>query len=380
MDVVGPGVVVPRIVHAVPAGYPTNAPDDGVWGASILSLTIGADGKPVDIHVVRSRGERFDIAAIEAVKQSTYEPGMVDDKPVPVRVTMRVPFFSDYRPAIPMILPRINRAPGSAAGAVHPPVAVATATTPSDRVKVYVVGPGVTAPELLPFNLPPLPSGKCKKRNVVDGRVKFSLLVDTAGKPRNIMFLDALGTDLDKFALDSVASDRFNPGTHQAAPVVVSQSVEVDLHACAEETKDESGKKAYSLRLISQPQQRFDASPEPPEEAVLTSSEPSIEGASAGTSPVQRVGGGVSAPVVLRHAEAEFSDKARRAKYQGVCVLSLVVDSYGMPQNVKVVRPLGMGLDEKAVESVLRYRFKPAMKDGAPVPVMLNIEVSFRLY
>jgi TonB family protein len=94
-----------------------------------------------------------------------------------------------------------------------------------------------------------------------------------------------------------------------------------------------------------------------------------------------RVGGGISAPVPLNNVEAEFSDEARRAKYQGVCLISVIVDAQGNPQNPRVIRALGMGLDEKALEAVRKYKFKPAMKDGkTPVPVMITVEVNFRLY
>lgn len=94
-----------------------------------------------------------------------------------------------------------------------------------------------------------------------------------------------------------------------------------------------------------------------------------------------RVGGGISAPSVVYGPEAEFSDEARRAKYQGVCLIALIVDANGNPVNPRVIRPLGMGLDEKALEAVRKYKFKPALKDGrTPVPVMINIEVNFRLY
>jgi TonB family protein len=94
-----------------------------------------------------------------------------------------------------------------------------------------------------------------------------------------------------------------------------------------------------------------------------------------------QVGGGVSAPVPIFQPEAEFSDEARRAKYQGLCLISLIVDAQGNPQNPRVIRALGMGLDEKALEAVRKYKFKPAMKDGRrPVPVMITIEVNFRLY
>lgn len=95
---------------------------------------------------------------------------------------------------------------------------------------------------------------------------------------------------------------------------------------------------------------------------------------------VYRIGGGVSAPVPIFSPEAEFSDEARRAKYQGVCLVSLIVDAQGNPQNPRVVRGLGRGLDEKALEAVRKYKFKPAMKGNTPVPVMMSIEVNFKLY
>jgi TonB family protein len=94
-----------------------------------------------------------------------------------------------------------------------------------------------------------------------------------------------------------------------------------------------------------------------------------------------RVGGGISAPVLLYSIDAEFSDEARRAKYQGVCIVQIIVDAQGNPQNPRVVRALGMGLDEKALEAVRKYKFKPAMKDGkTPVAVPINVEINFRLY
>jgi protein TonB len=92
------------------------------------------------------------------------------------------------------------------------------------------------------------------------------------------------------------------------------------------------------------------------------------------------VGGGVAAPQLIFSVDPEFSDEARRAKYQGVCVVSLIVDAQGNPQRVAVVRHLGMGLDEKAVEAVKQYKFKPATLQGKPVPVEVNIEVNFRIY
>jgi TonB family protein len=91
-------------------------------------------------------------------------------------------------------------------------------------------------------------------------------------------------------------------------------------------------------------------------------------------------GGGVSAPQLIFSVDPEFSDEARRAKYQGICLVSLIVDAQGNPQHIHVVRPLGMGLDEKAVEAVKQYKFKPAYYQGHPVAVPLSVEVNFRIY
>jgi protein TonB len=94
---------------------------------------------------------------------------------------------------------------------------------------------------------------------------------------------------------------------------------------------------------------------------------------------VYRPGGGVSAPAILMKVEPEYSEEARKAKFQGTVVLMIVVDEHGMPRNLRVVRPLGLGLDEKALEAVSKWRFKPGMKDGKPVATEATVEVNFRL-
>lgn len=95
---------------------------------------------------------------------------------------------------------------------------------------------------------------------------------------------------------------------------------------------------------------------------------------------VYAVGGGVSAPRAIYDPEPEFSDEARQAKYRGTVILGVVIDQEGHPRNIRVVRSLGMGLDEKAMAAVRNWRFQPATKDDRPVAVIVNIEVNFRLY
>ncbi len=94
---------------------------------------------------------------------------------------------------------------------------------------------------------------------------------------------------------------------------------------------------------------------------------------------VYRIGGGVSAPSLLSKVEPEYSEEARKAKFQGTVVLSVVVDANGNPKELKVVRPLGLGLDQKAIEAVEKWHFRPGLKDGKPVAVAATIEVNFRL-
>jgi TonB family protein len=93
-----------------------------------------------------------------------------------------------------------------------------------------------------------------------------------------------------------------------------------------------------------------------------------------------RVGAGVSPPRPIYQPEPEFSEEARKAKYQGICTLALVVGAGGRPSNIHVQSSLGMGLDEKAIEAVKNWRFEPAMKDGHPVAVAIAVEVDFHLY
>lgn len=95
---------------------------------------------------------------------------------------------------------------------------------------------------------------------------------------------------------------------------------------------------------------------------------------------VFKVGGGVAAPVPIYKPEPEFTEEARRAKHQGTVMLALIVGPDGRTRDIRVVNKLGMGLDEKAVESARQWKFQPATKNGQPVAVAINIEVDFTLH
>lgn len=95
---------------------------------------------------------------------------------------------------------------------------------------------------------------------------------------------------------------------------------------------------------------------------------------------IYRVGGGVSAPRAIYDPEPEYSEEARKARYQGQVVLRCVIGPDGRAHDIIVQRSLGMGLDEKAIESVKQWKFEPARKDGQAVAVYVDIMVNFRLY
>lgn len=95
---------------------------------------------------------------------------------------------------------------------------------------------------------------------------------------------------------------------------------------------------------------------------------------------IYRVGNGVKPPKALRAPDPKYTESARQAKFQGTSVLWVVVDENGHPQMIRIVRAIGMGLDDAGVEAVRGWLFTPAELKGRPVAVAVNVEVNFRLY
>jgi TonB family protein len=85
-------------------------------------------------------------------------------------------------------------------------------------------------------------------------------------------------------------------------------------------------------------------------------------------------------PRPIYEPACEFSESARKAKFQGVAMLKFVVDEQGLPKNIHITKPLGYGLNEQALKCVEKWRFKPAEKDGQPIAAEIAVEVSFHMY
>ncbi len=269
----------------------------------------------------------------------------------------------------------------------------ASSSSPREHVKVYANEPGVAPPQLLPIEWPPITTGMCKDK--IDGDVELSLLVDTAGRARNIMFVHPVGNDADKFALQIAGRDLFKPGTVEGSPVVVAASLEIQIQSCAIKPQNGEGRAEYSIELRSVPIQKLGEPVNPPSKAVLAL-ENSVRNGNVDNSLADGIAArthssadssasvssidGTSLPVLLLAPQPTFSDGATQKKINGTCTIAAVIDAQGMPRNIEVVKRLDPGLDENAAFALSHYRFSPAMKDGEPVPFKIMVQVNFRLH
>ena len=194
----GPGVELPRLVDAVAAVYPAEAAAEEHPHVCLLSAVVWAGGAVRKLEVVRSAGEAYDRAAIDAVNQSKFEPGMVDGKPVPVRVTIRVPFVQQ-RPALPRV---VSHMPG-------------------------MDSEGITYPKPI-FQKEAEYSEKARKKRI-SGVVRISLVVTAEGLPSDIKVVQGIGYGLDEKAVEAVSQYRFKPAMRGDTPVAVAIQIQVQF-------------------------------------------------------------------------------------------------------------------------------------------------------
>jgi len=213
-----------------------------------------------------------------------------------------------------------------------------------DSEGVYFAVPGVITPvviERVPVEYPADAPG-----SAVEGITVMKLVVTEEGATTDIQVISSHGDAYDQAAVDALRRCKFDPATVNGKPVPIHIFARVRFFADKRETYPRIlshyglgvGQGAFSSNKFDKP------------------------------------------PVATYIAPAVFSEKARKAKYQGVVLVSTVIDEQGNPTDIKVVKSVGMGLDEKAVESVNRSRFQPAIKDGKPVAAQITIAVNFRLY
>jgi len=201
-----------------------------------------------------------------------------------------------------------------------------------DKDGVYIVGRDVTAPKLIRATpvVYPIDNGTIG----IEGSCTLSLVIGVDGTPSKYRLVHSIGGAFDAAALQSVNQSHFEPGKLHGLHVATWIDVWVPFHA--------------------------DRSASTPE--ML---------------PLKHVD---HTPVVIYAVDASDPEMGIRAKYQGIVMVSVLVTEEGLPASLHVIRPLGMGLDERALKAVSLYRFKPAIKDSKPVPMRITIGVNLRLY
>lgn len=163
----------------------------------------------------------------------------------------------------------------------------------------------------------------------------LSVVVGADGIPMSVEVVNGQASPLDDAAIAAVRQSQFEPGTLKGKPVPVRIFVWVPFVGGEHPAIPEAG----ALNSVKN----------------------------------------MTIPKPVNNVEAEFSDEARRHGASGTVLIALVVTEEGLPANVRVVAPFGMGLDEQALKAVHQYRFKPATLEGVPVPVPIVVEVNFRL-
>jgi len=207
---VGPEVSAPRITRAILAQYPVNLSDREIQGMTVMAMVIDAKGLPQHIQVLHQHGGQCDDAAITAVKQSTFEPGMLAGKAVPVWIDVRVVFHANQSPAVPQVL--IAERDVALPDASH---FVDKRQNPLSYTPPYPIHT-VDADFDNPFAVHPLVQ-----------MAVVTVQVSAEGLPREVHVRRGLGFGSDEKAIAAVQHYKFLPAMKKGKPIEASREIAV---------------------------------------------------------------------------------------------------------------------------------------------------------
>lgn len=329
---VGKGVVAPQPLLKTEPEYSEEARLAGLEGAVLLTGTITEQGVPRDMRVTRPLGFGLDEKALEAIQHWRFMPGTFQGQPVPVVTTVAVDFRLPEKQSRWHLI-RVEFTPP------------AGASRPQFSKTIYPYGTGIST-YASEEGLFIIAIGR-------QGTAKVSFDVDEHGSPVNFQVLSASHAIWGPEALAVVRDWQFIPGTKFGVPVAVP----------------------CTLDLVWG---RANLSPQALEWAVAQMSTPSIPETLDAPTPAP-ADGAESSPAVAYKTDPSYTEEARKAGLEGTVVISLFIGEDGIPQDLRVTRRLGLGLDEKAIDAVSQWRFRPALRNGLPSRVPATIEVNFRL-
>jgi TonB family protein len=343
-----------NLISKVDPVYPEIAKAAHVQGVVVLHAVISKTGVVEDLQVI-SGASVLTASAIEAVKQWKYKPYLLNGQPWGVETTINVIFTL-----------------GDAASSQTPTVLVMVAQPDKDsearaaqEYKDMVsalrkIGGNVSSPMLI-YKVDPEFSAEARQAKI-GGIVFVGMIVSAEGVPVNVHVMRGVGHGLDEQAVAAVKQYGFKPAMENGNPVPVELNVEVNF------------------KIMESPDPK-DAPSNPNGPSASESVLPAQSAAQQYDGvPVRKIGGGVTEPELIYKVDPEFSAEAKKAKFKGIVLVNLIVDAKGKPQDVHVLRGVGMGLDEKAIKAVKQYKFKPALLGGKPVPVELNVEINFQMF
>jgi hypothetical protein len=199
-----------------------------------------------------------------------------------------------------------------------------------------------------------------------DGNVKLSFVIDTDGLPRNVVFDQALANEIDLLALKVLLDSKFQPATYNGKPVAVGRTVEMHVQICANQTTDQSGKIITTYRLRSYPAEKFKVWHHSPAQVNLAP----IEIPSGVMADHLKMDNHFSPPVALIQPPPPDA-KGRSGKFS----FKVLVDVHGIPQDIEVLSSSDSTLLPRVAACIRGTRYRPALKDGMPLPAHLTEEV-----
>lgn len=343
---------VPEVTAPVllPSGLAVSAPKhcDELDGIVKFTATIGGDGLSHAVKIVEASDRRLGAFATELVDAQRFTPGAIDGSPVAVAVELTVGlhtcaqrekhpvddnFYRLTLRAHPLIALSVT-----APAAAQEPASIARKAMPAPEQ----VGGSISAP--IPTTLidPEIPvSRKLPKR----GYCLLGLTIGADGVPQDVHVVRGLDPELDSNAVDAVKSWRFQPALHGATPVAVEGTVAATFGYVEREPV------AFTTFLAERPEKV---------QAAMASHEKK------------------KCELEAINAEEVFQRYMPPSRIAGRCLISLTIDTHGVPQNVHIVKGLDSGVDTDAVAMVEHLRFKPVMDGTTPVPVGLVIPVRYR--
>ena len=340
----------------------TSRSGDRVGGEASVEFDVLKDGSISSLELVDGAGHAaLGDLAMSAVKNSAPLPPMPPEF-AGKSIRVRSHFFYDPGANAPASRGRAN---GNEETPAH-----ANVCKPDEIVRGAV---NCMVPPKPTYNPEPQfsPEARQQKRQ---GVVTVSVVVAHDGNVQSACVDQPLGYGLDEQAVDAVRSWKFTPATLNGQPVAIQLLVEVDFHLSDKaDATDPDSMKAPAINAPSTPA---------PEPAPSDEKHAAANAASEASTRIATVaiGKGVTPPRPIFSPTPDSAHGSGPAKYSGTVTLQLVVSTEGKAEEIKVLKSLGPGLDQKAIDALRQWKFQPAMKDGQPVATQIEIDVDFHLY